>query len=68
LNDRSVVHFRTEKTSTNVRMSVDTNAYLDVRSLDGSLAAKVGQKGDIPLSNACGSGGSCTSSKMNDAG
>jgi hypothetical protein len=67
-NDRWVFHFRTENTPPNVRLSEDTDAYFDVRPQDGSLAAKIVQKGDIPLSIACESSGSYTSFKMNDAG
>jgi len=67
-NDRWVVHFRTENTPPNVRMGEDTDAYYEVRPQDGSLAAKIVQKGDVPLSIACESGGSYTSFKMDDAG
>jgi len=67
-NDRWVVHFRTENTPPNVPMSVDADAYFEVRPQDGSLAAKVVQKGEVPLSIACESSGSYTSFKMNDAG
>ena len=67
-NDRWVVHFRTENTPPSVRMSEDTDAYYDVRPQDGSLAARLVQKGDVPLSIACESSGTYTSFKMNDAG
>jgi hypothetical protein len=67
-NDRWVVHFRTENTPPTARLSLDTDAYFDVRPQDGSLAAKIVQKGDIPLSIACESSGTYTSFKMNDAG
>jgi len=67
-NDRWVVHFRTENTPPNVRMGEDTDAYYEVRPQDGSLGAKIVQKGDVPLSIACESSGSYTSFKMNDAG
>jgi hypothetical protein len=67
-NDRWVVHFRTENTPPNVRMSEDTDAYFDVRPQDGSLAAKIVQKGEISLSIACASSGTYTSFKMNDSG
>jgi len=67
-NDRWVVHLRTENTPSNVRMSEDTDAYFDVRPQDGSLATKIVQKGEIPLSIACESDGKYTSFKMNDAG
>ena len=67
-NDRWVVHFRTENTPPNVRMSEDTDAYFEVHPQDGSLAAKIVQKGDAPLSIACESSGTYTSFKMNDAG
>jgi hypothetical protein len=66
-NDRWVVHFRTENTPPNVRMSADLDAYYDVRPQDGSLAAKIVQTGDVPLSIACESSGTYTSFKMNDA-
>ena len=67
-NDRWVVHFRTENTPPSARMSVDTDAYFDVRPQDGSLAAKIVQKVDAPLSIACESSGAYRSFKMNDAG
>lgn len=67
-NDRWVAHFRTENTPSNVRMSEDTDAYFDLLPQDGSLAAKIVQKGDAPLSIACESSGSYTSFKMDDAG
>jgi hypothetical protein len=67
-NDRWVVHFRTENSGPSARMSEDTDAYFDVRPQDGSLAAKVRQKGEVPLSIACESSGSYMSFKMNDAG
>lgn len=67
-SDRWAVHFRTENTPPNVPMSADTDAYFDVRPQDGSMAAKIVQKGDISLSIACESSGSYTSFKMNDAG
>ena len=67
-NDRWVVHFRTENTPPSVRMSTDIDAYYDVRPQDGSLAARLVQKGDVPLSIACESSGTYTSFKMNDAG
>ena len=67
-NDRWVVHFRTENTPPNVRMSTEADAYYELRPQDGSLAAKLVQKGDIPLSIACESSGTYTSFKMNDTG
>jgi hypothetical protein len=67
-NDRWVVHFRTENTPPSVHMSTDIDAYYELRPQDGSLAAKLVQKGEIPLSIACESGGKFTSFKMNDAG
>jgi len=67
-NDRWVVHFRTESTPPNVRMSTDIDAYYEVRPQDGSLAAKIVQKGEAPLSIACESSGSYTSFKFGDAG
>ena len=67
-NDRWVVHFRTENTPPNVPMSVDADAYFEVRPQDGSLAPRLVQKGDIPLSIACESSGTYTSFRMNDAG
>ncbi len=67
-NDRWVVHFRTENTPPNVRMSEDSDAYFEVRPQDGSLSAKLSQKGDAPQSIACESGGTYTSFKMDDAG
>jgi hypothetical protein len=67
-NDRWVAHFRTENTPPNVRMSEETDVYFDIRPEDGSLAAKIVQKGDVPLSIACESSGTYTSFKMNDAG
>ncbi|MDR3773843.1 MAG: hypothetical protein P4L26_10875 [Terracidiphilus sp.] len=67
-NDRWVVHFRTENTPPTVNMSADTDTYFDVRPQDGSLAAKIVQKGDIPLSIACESDGTYTSFKMIEAG
>jgi hypothetical protein len=66
-NDRWVVHFRTEDTPPSVRMSEDTDAYYDVRPQDGSLAARIVQKGEAPLSIACESGGTYMSFRMNDA-
>jgi hypothetical protein len=67
-NDRWVVHFRTENTPPNVPMSEDTDAYFELRPQDGSLAAKIVQKGVVPLSIACESSGTYTSFKMDDAG
>ena len=67
-NDRWVAHFRTETTPPNVPMSEDTDAYFDLRPQDGSLAAKIVQKGDAPLWIACESSGTYTSFKMDDAG
>lgn len=67
-DDRWVVHFRTESTPPNVRMNADIDAYYDVRPQDGSLSARLVQKGDIPLSIACESSGTYTSFKMDDAG
>jgi hypothetical protein len=67
-NDRWVVHFRTESTPPSVRMSTGKDAYYEVRPQDGSLAAKIVQSGDVPLSIACESSGTYTSFKMNDAG
>jgi hypothetical protein len=67
-NDRWVVHFRTANTPATARMSLDTDTYYEVRPQDGGLAAKLVQKGDIPLSNACESGGTYTSFTMNEAG
>jgi hypothetical protein len=66
-NDRWVVHLRTENTPPNTRMSDDTDAYYDVNPQDGSLAAKIVQKGDLPYSIACESSGTYTSFKMGDA-
>jgi hypothetical protein len=51
-NDRWVAHFRTENTPPTVRMSTDIDAYYEMRPQDGSLAAKIVQSGDIPLSIA----------------
>jgi hypothetical protein len=45
---------------------IDT--YFHLRPQDVSLAAKIVQKGDIPLSIACESRGTYTSFKMDDAG
>jgi hypothetical protein len=67
-NDRWVAHFRTENTPPNVPMSGETDAYFDLLPQDGSLASKIVQKGDIPLSIACESSGKYTSYKMDDAG
>ncbi len=67
-NDRWVAHFRTENTPPSVRMSEDTDEYFEVRRQDGSLAAKIVQKGDIPLSLACESSGTYTSFRMDNAG
>ncbi|HTX76175.1 MAG TPA: hypothetical protein VMD29_08225 [Terracidiphilus sp.] len=67
-NDRWVVHYRTENTPPSVRMSSDTDAYYEVRPQDGSLAARIVQKGEIPFSIACESSGTYTSFKMDDAG
>ncbi len=67
-NDRWVVHFRPENTPPTVNMSADTDTYFDVRTQDGSLAAKIVQKGDIPLSIACESDGTYMSFKMDEAG
>jgi len=61
------VHFRTEDTPPSVRMSEDTDAYYDVRPQDGSLAARIVQKGEAQLSIACESGGTYMSFRMNDA-
>ena len=49
-------------------MSEDADAYYDVRPQDGSLAARIVQKGAVPLSIACESSGTYTSFKMNGAG
>jgi hypothetical protein len=67
-NDRWVVHFRTENTPPNERMSENTDAYFDVRPQDGSLVAQVVQKGDVPRSIACENSGTYTSFRMDDAG
>lgn len=67
-NDRWVIHLRTENTPPNIRMSADTDAYYELRPQDGSLAARIVQHGDIPLSIACESSGTYTSFKMNDVG
>lgn len=67
-NDRWVVHLRTENTPPVARMSVNTDSYYEMRPQDGSLSAKIVQKGDVPLSIACESGGAYTSYKMNSAG
>jgi hypothetical protein len=67
-NDRWVVHFRTENTPPNVRWNDDTDAYFDLHPQDGSLAAKIVEKGEIPRSIACESSGTYTSFTMNDAG
>jgi hypothetical protein len=67
-NDRWVVHFRTENTPPTVNMSADKDAYFEVRSQDGSLAARIMQDGDAPLSIACESNGIYTSFKWSDAG
>jgi hypothetical protein len=66
-NDRWVVHFRTENTPPTVRMSEDTDVYYEVRPQDGSLAAKIVEKGDVPLSIACESSGAYTSFKWSGA-
>ena len=67
-NDRWVVHFRTENTPPTARMREDTDKYFDVRPQDGSLSAKIMQKGEIPLSIACEVNGKYMSFKMNEAG
>ncbi len=67
-NDRWVAHFRTENTPPNARMSEDADTYFDVRPQDGSLAAKLVQKGEVPLSIACESSGTYVSFKMDDTG
>ena len=67
-NDRWVVHLRSENTPPIARMSEDTDSYYEMRPQDGSLSAKIVQKGDTPLSIACESSGAYTSFKMNDAG
>jgi hypothetical protein len=67
-NDRWVIHFRTENTPPNVRMSADADAYYEVRPQDGSLMAKISQRGDAPLSIACENSGVYTSFKMNHEG
>jgi hypothetical protein len=67
-NDRWVVHFRTENTAPTVRMSTDTDEYFEVHPQDGTLAAKIVQKGDVPLSIACESSGTYTSFKWGDTG
>jgi len=66
-NDRWVVHFRTENTPPNARWNEDTDAYYDLRPQDGSLAAKIVEKGEIPRSIACESSGTYTSFAMGDA-
>ena len=66
-NDRWVMHFRTENTPPNVRWSDDTDAYYDLHPQDGSLAAKIVEKGEIPRSIACESNGTYTSFAMGDA-
>lgn len=67
-NDRWVVHYRTENTPPSVRMSTEMDAYYEVRPQDGSLAARIVQGGDVPLSIACESSGTYMSFKVNDAG
>lgn len=67
-NDRWVAHFRTENTPPNIRMSPESDAYYELRPQDGSLAAKIIQSGEIPLSIACENSGVYVSFKMNDAG
>lgn len=67
-NDRWVAHFRTENTPPTARMSTDVDAYYEIRPQDGSLAAKIVESGDIPLSIACESSGTYKSFKMNEAG
>jgi hypothetical protein len=49
-------------------MRADIDAYYEVRPQDGSLAEKIVQKGDVPLSIVCESSGTYMSFKMNDAG
>lgn len=67
-NDRWVVHLRTENTPPLAPMSENTDSYYEMRPQDGSLSAKIAEKGDVPLSIACESGGAYTSYKMNKAG
>ena len=49
-------------------MNEATDAYFDVLPQDGSLVAKLEQKGEVPLSIACESSGTYMSFKMDDAG
>jgi len=67
-NDRWVVHYRTENTPPETRMSTDIDAYYDVRPQDGSLAARLVPKGESPLPIECESSGTYTSFKFADSG
>jgi hypothetical protein len=65
-NERWVVHFRSESSPNEGRMTEDTDTYFELRPQDGSLAARIVQKGDAPLRIACESDGTYTSFKMNE--
>lgn len=67
-DDRWVVHFRGENSAPNLRMSADADSYYDVHPEDGSLSAKINQKGDHLFAIACENGGTYSTFKMNDAG
>lgn len=60
-NDRWVVHFRAENAPPEQRMSTDIDAYYEARPQDGSLSARIVQKGESPLRIDCESDGTYTS-------
>ena len=67
-NDRWVAHFRNDETPPDARMSEETDTYYEIRPQDGSLVARLVQKGDVPRSIACESSGTYTAFKMSDLG
>lgn len=67
-NDKWVAHFRTLETPSDARMSKETDSYYEVRPQDGSIAARLVEKGDAPPTIACESNGTYTAFKMSDMG
>lgn len=67
-NDRWVAHFRTQETSQDARMSQETDSYYEMRPQDGSVAARLVEKGDAATTIACESNGTYTAFQMNDRG
>jgi hypothetical protein len=67
-NDRWVAHFRTQETSSDARMSKETDSYYEVRPQDGSIAARLVEKEDAAPVIACESNGTYRAFKMSDTG